>query len=70
MILEDVERLLADAGDVLGEFRVAEQEGVGRAEVACDQHAVAKFRQILEEYPGGKAAKQATSFLKRLEEDE
>ena len=32
--------------------------------------AVAKFRQILEEYPGGKAAKQATSFLKRLEEDE
>ena len=32
--------------------------------------AVAKFRQILEEYPGGKAAKQATNFLKRLEEDE
>lgn len=30
--------------------------------------AVAKFRQVLEEYPSGKAAKQASQFIKRLED--
>ncbi len=29
--------------------------------------AIAKFRRLLEEYPGGASAKQASSFLKRLE---
>ena len=30
--------------------------------------ATLKFRQVLEEYPNGKAAKMAAQFLKRLED--
>ena len=30
--------------------------------------AIAKFRRLLEEYPGGKSAKQAVEFLKKLEQ--
>jgi TolA-binding protein len=30
--------------------------------------ATSKFRQVLEEYPNGKAAKMAAQFLKRLED--
>ena len=31
------------------------------------QGATAKFRRVLEEYPSGSAAGQATSFLQRLQ---
>ena len=68
--MEVIQRVLEDYPDAPWLDEMLLKQGVVLHRQGDREGAIAKFRQILEEYPGGKAAKQATNFLKRLEEDE
>jgi len=66
--LEVIERVFEDYPDAPWLDEMLLKWGVILHRQGDKEGATAKFRQILEEYPGGKASRQATSFLKRIEE--
>lgn len=65
--LEIVNRVFQDYPDAPWLDEMLLKWGVILHRQGDKEGGVAKFRQILEEYPGGGSAKQAASFLKRLE---
>jgi len=66
--LEVIERVFEDYPDAPWLDEMLLKWGVILHRQGDKEGATAKFRQILEEYPGGKASRQAGSFLKRIEE--
>ena len=65
--LEIVKRVFQDYPDAPWLDEILLKWGVVLHRQGDKDGSIAKFRQILEEYPEGESAKQAASFLKRLE---
>lgn len=66
--LEMIRRVLEDYPDAPWLDEMIVKWGVILHRQGDREGAIAKFRQVLEEYPSGKAAKQASQFIKRLED--
>ena len=65
---ETLDRVFQDYPDAPWLDEMLLKWGVVHHRLGNRGEAVAKFRRLLEEYPGGAAAKKAAQFLKKLEE--
>ncbi|MBR1920575.1 MAG: tetratricopeptide repeat protein, partial [Kiritimatiellae bacterium] len=65
---ETLERVFQDYPDAPWLDEMLLKWGVVKHRMGDGEGAKAKFRQLLDEYPGGKAAKTATEFLEKLGE--
>ena len=64
---ETLERVFQDYPDAPWLDEMLLKGGVVCHRLGNREEAVAKFRRLLEEYPGGPSAKQAQTFLKKLD---
>ena len=64
---ETLERVFQDYPDAPWLDEMLLKWGVVCHRLGNREEAIAKFRQLLEEYPGGPSAKQAQTFLKKLD---
>lgn len=65
---ETLERVFQDYPDAPWLDEMLLKWGVVCHRLGNRSEAIAKFRRLLEEYPGGRSAKQAMDFLKKLEQ--
>lgn len=65
---ETLERVFEDYPDAPWLDEMLLKWGVVDHRMGKREGAISKFRRVVEEYPGGKSARQAANFLKKLEE--
>ena len=65
---ETLERVFQDYPDAPWLDEMLLKWGVVCHRLGNRTEAIAKFHRLLEEYPGGRSAKQAMDFLKKLEQ--
>jgi TolA-binding protein len=65
---ETLERVFEDYPDAPWLDEMLLKWGVVNHRMGKREEAISKFRRVVEEYPGGKSARQAANFLKKLEE--